>query len=76
MNRIRLFLKSLFWHISRGMPKSSQALINYRFSICQNCPEYDYKHKECSICGCNINNKKQFMNKLAWKDQNCPINKW
>ena len=31
---------------------------------------------ECSICGCNINTKKKFMNKLAWADQECPIGKW
>jgi hypothetical protein len=27
-------------------------------------------------CGCNINNKKIFMNKLAWADQKCPLGKW
>jgi hypothetical protein len=31
---------------------------------------------ECSVCGCNINTKKIFMNKLAWADQECPIGKW
>jgi hypothetical protein len=74
--RLTTFIKSLIWHISLGMPKSSQETIDYRFNICQNCFEYDNKEKQCGICGCNINNKKQFLNKLAWKDQNCPINKW
>lgn len=76
MNRIILFFKSLVWHISRGMPKSSQELINYRFAICQNCSDYDNKEKQCMLCGCNINDRKIFLNKLAWKDQSCPVNKW
>ena len=74
--RLKTFLKSLLWHISRGMPKSSQELIDYRFSICQSCDDYDNKEKQCSVCGCNINTKKMFLNKLAWQDQQCPLNKW
>lgn len=76
MDRILLFLKSLLWHISRGLPKSSQETINYRFDICQKCDDYDYVNKECSVCGCNINKKKMFLNKLAWQDQKCPQDKW
>ena len=30
----------------------------------------------CNVCGCNINQKKQFFNKLAWADQKCPLGKW
>lgn len=74
--RLQTFIKSLIWHISRGMPKSSMDLINYRFAICQECQEYDNKEKQCSLCGCNVNQKRIFLNKLAWKDQKCPLNKW
>lgn len=74
--RLQTFIKSLIWHISRGMPKSSQELINYRLHICQNCSDYDNKEQQCMLCGCNINNRKIFLNKLAWKDQSCPIKKW
>jgi hypothetical protein len=28
------------------------------------------------VCGCAISNKKIFLNKLAWADQECPIGKW
>lgn len=28
------------------------------------------------MCGCNVNNKKIFLNKLAWADQECPLGKW
>lgn len=74
--RLQTFLKSLFWHISRGFPKSTQAEINRRYNICITCNEYDKTKQLCKICGCNINKRKQFLNKLAWYDQKCPINKW
>jgi hypothetical protein len=74
--KVKTFLKSLFWHISRGLPKSSQSLINYRYQICLGCEKFDKKHSECLVCGCNINTKKVFLNKLAWADQKCPIDKW
>ena len=58
------------------MPKSSKAEIHRRYMICNGC-EYLNKYKnQCLICGCNVTNKKQFMNKLAWLDQKCPIEKW
>jgi hypothetical protein len=28
------------------------------------------------MCGCNVNDKKIFLNKLAWADQKCPLEKW
>lgn len=74
--KIQVFLKSFFWHLSRGLPKSSQNLINDRYKICISCDKFDAKDSICTICGCNINNKKMFLNKLAWADQSCPLNKW
>jgi len=74
--RLKTFIKSLLWHISRGLPKSSQSLIDYRYNICSSCEMFDYKNNLCNYCGCNINNKKVFLNKLAWADQKCPLNKW
>lgn len=74
--KIPIFFKSLFFHIARGLPKSTQQQIDYRFTICCECSSYDFLNKECLECGCNINRKKIFMNKLAWADQHCPLNKW
>lgn len=76
IQKIITFLKALWWHIYSGMPKSSQSLINERFSICSSCDLFDKLHSQCLECGCNINNKKIFLNKLAWADQKCPLNKW
>lgn len=74
--KIKIFLKSLLFHIWSGFPKSTQSEILQRFSICKQCEEFNSTKMECSICGCNINTKKIFMNKLAWADQECPIGKW
>lgn len=74
--RIKTFLKSLFWHVYSGSPKSSQEQINERYNICLSCDKFDSKYSLCNICGCNINNKRQFLNKLAWADQECPLKKW
>lgn len=76
MNRLVTFLKSLFWHIYSGSPKSSQETIDYRYNICVNCEFYDSENSQCLHCGCNLSRKKIFLNKLAWADQKCPINKW
>jgi hypothetical protein len=74
--RIQTFLKSLFWHISRGLPKSTQQTINSRYAICVDCESFNLQDKLCNECGCSISNRKIFMNKLAWADQKCPLNKW
>lgn len=74
--KLKTFLKSLFWHISRGLPKSSRAVIEARYKICLVCDSYDKQNQQCNECGCNINNKSIFLNKLAWADQKCPLNKW
>lgn len=58
------------------MPKSSTQQINYRFNICSSCDKFNKEKSQCLICGCNINNKRMFLNKLAWADQKCPLNKW
>jgi len=74
--KIKTFLKSLLFHISLGLPKSSQKDIDARLLICFSCEKYQPEKKECGICGCFINNKRIFFNKLAWADQECPIGKW
>lgn len=74
--RLQTFAKSLLWHIRLGLPKSTQQQIDQRYAICIACEKFDSNNSLCSICGCNINNKRVFLNKLAWADQHCPINKW
>lgn len=74
--KIRRFIRALLFHIGAGMPKSTQDQINHRYLICLSCDSFDKNNAQCMECGCNINNKRIFMNKLAWADQQCPLNKW
>lgn len=74
--KIQTFLKSLWWHIYAGFPKSTQAEIDYRYNICIACEKFNQQKSECKVCGCSISKKKRFLNKLAWADQECPIDKW
>lgn len=74
--KIKNFVKALWFHIGYGLPKCSQEQINKRHLICLECDFYDLKNKECLQCGCNISNRRIFLNKLAWADQKCPIDKW
>jgi len=74
--RIKTFVKSLFWHIARGLPKSGKTNILLRYNICINCESYNPEDKICNECGCNVSDKNIFLNKLAWADQECPLGKW
>lgn len=76
MTRILTFIKSLIFHIYSGLPKSTQEEINARYNICLSCDSFDNKNSQCLECGCNISNKSIFLNKLAWADQKCPLDKW
>lgn len=74
--KILNFFRALFWHVCSGSPKSSKKLIMERYMICCSCDFFDEKKSQCLQCGCNINTKKILLNKLAWADQKCPLNKW
>jgi len=76
IQKIKTFIKSLFFHVWAGFPKSTQQQINERYNICLSCDMYNTKDSTCMMCGCNVNQKKIFMNKLAWADQSCPLQKW
>ena len=52
----------------------SEEQINERLKICNSC-EY-YKDNSCMLCGCVVIRDANYTNKLAHKDQACPIMKW
>lgn len=74
--RIQTFIKSLFFHVWNGFPKSTRQEILYRYNICNTCEEFNREYSQCNICGCALSTKSKFLNKLAWADQECPLNKW
>jgi hypothetical protein len=76
LQRLSTFIKSLFFHVYSGFPKSTQEEINTRYDICTKCEMFHKELRQCLMCGCNVNDKKIFLNKLAWADQKCPLEKW
>lgn len=76
MKKIFRFLQSLIIHIYHGMKKTPDWEIEKRYSICYSCPSIHPDKNQCLKCGCYLSTKKEFFNKLAWKDQKCPLGKW
>jgi hypothetical protein len=66
------------WHISLGLPKSDKKTIIDRWNICSSnsCGSFDAENSQCKECGCYLSDKSKFLNKLAWADQECPLNMW
>jgi len=59
---------------SKSANMCSDEQISERLKICNSC-EY-YKDNSCMLCGCVVIRDANYTNKLAHKDQNCPIMKW
>lgn len=74
--KIKTFLKSLWFHVYNGFPKSTKQEIAYRYNICILCEHFQKAKSQCGVCGCYLSDKSRFLNKLAWADQECPKNKW
>lgn len=72
--KLQNFAKATAQHIAAGMPMCSEEQIIARHNICLQC-EY-FKDDTCSKCGCPLIRNKQFVSKLAWADQECPVGKW
>ena len=68
------FLLSAIKHILTGAKRTSKEERDRRLSICTECPYYD--GVACTKCGCPITRYQQYISKLDWKDQKCPIGKW
>lgn len=76
IKKIFRFIYALFWHIIEGFPTCSKQEIIDRYQICISCDKFNATKSICNVCGCNLSNRKEFMNKLAWADQQCPERKW
>lgn len=74
VKKIKNFASSVVDHISNGMPQCSEEQIIKRHDICLKC-EY-FKDDTCQQCGCPLIRNKQYISKLAWADQECPVGKW
>lgn len=48
--------------------------IDKRYNICASCPHF--KNGTCALCGCPLTKERDFINKLAFKREECPEGKW
>jgi hypothetical protein len=83
VRRIKNFSVAAITHFLNGSPTCTDNQILERFEICKKC-EFFRPRKlnpavgKCSHikCGCSTKALKAYLNKLAWADQECPIQKW
>lgn len=72
--RLAHFANSLSAHIHDGMKKCTQEEILARLKICESCASF--QNERCMECHCNCKVDRVFLNKLAWRSEKCPLNKW
>ena len=70
------FATSAAAHVAAGMPRCTQEQVDARFEVCQGCEHYD--GRACRLCGCPVVREKQFVSKLSWANESCPLTppKW
>jgi hypothetical protein len=68
------FATSAAKHVAAGMPQATDEQVAARFAICQTCEHFD--GRACKKCGCPVVRKKQFLSKLSWAGESCPVGKW
>lgn len=61
-------------HVAAGAPLASEGEVERRHAICQSCEFFD--GKACSKCGCPVVRERQYISKLSWAEQSCPVGKW
>lgn len=77
--KIKNFTKAVIGDIKNKGERCTQEEINQRMDICRECPFYvktDNTKGRCSKCGCPVSQEKIYLNKLHWKSQKCPVDKW
>jgi hypothetical protein len=80
--RLTNFTKAVVEHVRNGNQVVSQDVMRSRLAICRECPLFKTKMNEvggiCTheSCGCTIQDNLNYLNKIAWADQKCPIDKW
>lgn len=72
--KIKNFSKSLINHAKNNFTLASESEIERRFKICESC-EF-FKNQSCLQCGCPINRTRNYISKLSWDSEKCPIDKW
>jgi hypothetical protein len=74
LTKVKNFAVSAAKHVAAGMPMASDEEIIRRHDICMGC-EF-MKDNACTKCGCPVKRAKEYVSKLSWADQACPVGKW
>lgn len=76
------FAKAAVQHAINGYPTVTEEKMRERLDICRSCdlfkPNANQVGGICTheSCGCTIQDNLNYLNKIAWADQKCPIDKW
>jgi hypothetical protein len=74
IQKARNFAASAAKHVAAGMPRATDEQVAERFAICQGC-EF-LSGGACSKCGCPVVRQANFVSKLSWANESCPVGKW
>lgn len=81
LKKIGHFSWALARHLYKGVPTVTQEELDRRLAICQECPLLKKNGLVGGVCthescGCTIQDEVVFLNKIAWADEKCPLDKW
>jgi hypothetical protein len=74
LQKIKNFAKATLTHLLLGSPMCDDNTIKLRYNICKQCEHFS--NNSCKLCGCPLKQQRNYISKLAWADQKCPIEKW
>lgn len=76
------FAKAAISHAKAGNPTVTEEQMKERLAICKACPLFKPNQNKAggvcthSSCGCSIQDNLNYLNKIAWADQECPTGLW
>lgn len=82
LQKVKNFTRAVTGHLANGNPTVTEEQLKKRLEICKTCvlfkPTGDGVGGTClhNSCGCSIKDTLEYMNKIAWADQECPVGKW
>lgn len=68
------FLQTVYRHIRSGRGFLPKEDILKRLAVCESCDQFT--GKRCNLCGCCVEGQQNFLNKLAYPHESCPLKKW
>ena len=80
--RVQNFSIAAIKHAAAGNPKVPVEVMQQRLALCKECPLFKQNENELggvcthSTCGCTIQDNMNYLNKIAWADQKCPVDRW